>query len=186
MFSAPAPQSVLTDGVARPRDRHRKLAFVEPLRLSAIEVVGTLRQSANAELGQVDVPTADHAVVLDVLFVRRGALRCKRSQRDVGEKDVLVGRHAVLEQTVGEHEVVADEVVVSSDSLTDPRSAMHHELERQRTDRGARSAGTRRGNGHEPQTPVVLDELLFKEIDEFGGIVAAQPEDRVAFELRNT
>ena len=66
---------------------------------------------------------------------------------------------------MGEYEVVADKVVVSSDSLTDPRSAMHHELERQRTDRGARSAGTRRGNGHEPQTPVVPDELLFKEID---------------------
>ena len=155
----------MTHDVACPRDRYRELALVEPLRLAAIEVVRTLRQSANAELGQVDVPTADHTVVLDVLFVRRGALRCKRSQRDVGKKDVFVGRHAVLEQTVGEHEVVADEVVVSSNSLMDPRSAMHHELERQRADRGARSAGTGRGNGHEPQTPVVLDELLFKEID---------------------
>src|SRR5437867_6148110 len=131
MLSAPAPQSVLTDDVARPRDRYRELALVEPLRLAAIEVVRTLRQSANAELGQVDVPTADHTVVLDVFFVRRGALRCKRSQRDVGGKDVFGVRHAVLEETVGEYEVVADKVVLSSDSLTDPRSAMHHELERQ-------------------------------------------------------
>lgn len=159
--------------------RHSERALETHLRFTPPEMFRALREGASAEAGELDICAADRAKLLDLLLMSHRSLRGHSRERSLGEEDVLVRGHLVLEQPVRQNDVAPDEVIAPGDTLLDVLAAMDDELEGQRAHGGARATATGRRQGHEAQTSVELDERLFQTLREARTVLVGQPEDGI-------
>jgi hypothetical protein len=74
--------------------------------------------------------------MLDLLLMSHRSLRGHSCERRLGQEDVLVRRHLVLQQAVRTDDVAPDEVIATANTLLDVLATMNDELEGQRAHGG--------------------------------------------------